>query len=287
LAIQSLKKSGINQFSRYKSMLAGNPAKIAFNVEYLVIAGGGGGGNGSQGAWDGLGGGAGGYRSSVSGELSGRASTAENFLFVIGQTNYEVTVGAGGPSTTNGVNSKFSIIESLGGGRGGSNLPAGNGGSGGGAAGLGTTGQGFDGGPTGGGGGGAGESGDTDGVGQGGDGIASNITGSSIIRAGGGGTSVLGASQQGGDGGGGTGNTNGQGTAGASNTGGGGGGSRSAPGSSPSTHPGGAGGSGVVILRYSNARTITIGSGLTGTTATVGSDRVTTITAGTGNVSWA
>jgi hypothetical protein len=41
-----------------------------------------------------------------------------------------------------------------------------------------------------------------------------------------------------------------------------------------------------VILRYGPTYTITIGAGLTGTTATVGSDRVTTITAGTGNVSW-
>jgi hypothetical protein len=49
---------------------------------------------------------------------------------------------------------------------------------------------------------------------------------------------------------------------------------------------GAAGGSGVVILRYPNTRTITIGAGLTGTTTTVDSDRVTTITQGTGNVSW-
>jgi hypothetical protein len=33
--------------------------------------------------------------------------------------------------------------------------------------------------------------------------------------------------------------------------------------------------------------TITIGSGLTGSTATDGSHKVTTITDGTGNVSWA
>jgi hypothetical protein len=46
------------------------------------------------------------------------------------------------------------------------------------------------------------------------------------------------------------------------------------------------GGSGVVILRYPSAYTITIGAGLTGSTATVGTDNVTTITAGTGTVSW-
>jgi hypothetical protein len=42
-----------------------------------------------------------------------------------------------------------------------------------------------------------------------------------------------------------------------------------------------------VILRYPTAAgTISIGAGLTGSTATVGADQVTTITAGTGNVSW-
>jgi hypothetical protein len=50
---------------------------------------------------------------------------------------------------------------------------------------------------------------------------------------------------------------------------------------------GGSGGSGIVILSYPSARTITIGAGLTGSTATVGANKVTTITAGTGNVSWA
>ena len=47
-----------------------------------------------------------------------------------------------------------------------------------------------------------------------------------------------------------------------------------------------AGGSGIVIVRYPNTRTISIGAGLTGTTASVGSDTVATITAGTGNVSF-
>jgi hypothetical protein len=43
----------------------------------------------------------------------------------------------------------------------------------------------------------------------------------------------------------------------------------------------------VVILRYPSSMTITIGAGLTGTTATVSGDKVTTITAGTGEVRWA
>jgi len=46
------------------------------------------------------------------------------------------------------------------------------------------------------------------------------------------------------------------------------------------------GGSGCVVLLYPSGYTITIGSGLTGTTATVGSNKVTTLTAGSGNVSW-
>jgi hypothetical protein len=43
----------------------------------------------------------------------------------------------------------------------------------------------------------------------------------------------------------------------------------------------------VVILKYPDNYTITIGAGLTGSTATDGSYKVTTFTAGTGNVSWA
>jgi hypothetical protein len=62
------------------------------------------------------------------------------------------------------------------------------------------------------------------------------------------------------------------------NTGGGGGGGGTTSGS---------GGSGVVILSYPSAQTITLGAGLTGTTATVGANKVTTLTAGTGNVSFA
>ena len=51
---------------------------------------------------------------------------------------------------------------------------------------------------------------------------------------------------------------------------------------------GGNGGSGVVILRYPDTRTITIGAGLTGTESSAsGGYKRATITAGTGNVSWA
>jgi hypothetical protein len=73
-------------------------------------------------------------------------------------------------------------------------------------------------------------------------------------------------------------------TLGASNTGGGGGGGAGAG----FEIDGRNGGSGIVILRYlTSIGTITIGAGLTGSTATDGSHKVTTITAGTGNVSWA
>jgi hypothetical protein len=51
---------------------------------------------------------------------------------------------------------------------------------------------------------------------------------------------------------------------------------------------GGAGGSGVVIIKYTDTRTISNpGGGLTLSTASPsGGFKVTTITAGTGNVSW-
>jgi hypothetical protein len=48
----------------------------------------------------------------------------------------------------------------------------------------------------------------------------------------------------------------------------------------------GNGGSGVVILRYPDTRTIGGGSGLTFTTTSSGGFKVTTFTAGTGNISF-
>ena len=65
--------------------------------------------------------------------------------------------------------------------------------------------------------------------------------------------------------------------------GGGGGG-----GSGQGAGDGANGGSGVVILRYADTFTITIGAGLTGTeSGASGGYKRATITAGTGNVSWA
>jgi hypothetical protein len=70
--------------------------------------------------------------------------------------------------------------------------------------------------------------------------------------------------------------------AGTANTGGG------AGGASGGTSTGAAGGSGIVYLKYPDSYTITIGAGLTGSTAGAsGGFKVSTLTAGTGNVSFA
>jgi hypothetical protein len=88
----------------------------------------------------------------------------------------------------------------------------------------------------------------------------------------------------GGSGGGGAGGQNGAtGTAGTNNTGGGGGGAGTATSGGPFI--GGNGGSGIVILRYPITRTISNpGGGLTFTTTTVDDFKVTSFTAGTGNI---
>ncbi len=298
-----------------KGWTADNIEIDAVAVNYLVIAGGGG-GAGSAGNGNGSGGGgAGGYRSAYNSETSGGGGSAETALSIIPNTNYTVTVGAGGAggaavgyngggnNGTVGSNSVFSSVTSLGGGFGGKLTTAGGtGGSGGGGGasaavgGSGTTNQGYAGGDgtasgypyCGGGGGGAGEIGNTDGTGYGGDGVASTITGSSVTRGGGGGGGRYtawssGTTGIGGDGGGGDGGTSGSPNAGTANTGGGGGGA--AWPSSGTGYAGGTGGSGLVILRYPNTSTLTNpGGGLTLSTATDGSDKVTTITAGTGNI---
>jgi len=73
------------------------------------------------------------------------------------------------------------------------------------------------------------------------------------------------------------------------NTGsGGGGGGTNGDAPTYTTYNGGSGGSGVVIIRYPDTRTITIGAGLTGTESSAsGGYKRATITAGTGNVSFA
>ena len=168
------------------------------NVEYLVIGGGGGtaagaGGNREAGA------GAGGYRTNITGENSGGGSSAESSK-TVSLNDYTITIGAGGTGS-NGGDTTFDDITSLGGGSasntdGGAANDGGSGGGGwyGGTPGSGTAGQGYDGGSsgggsnwTGGGGGGAGSVGSVSGdVSVGGDGVASAITGGQITRASGG-----------------------------------------------------------------------------------------------------
>ena len=121
--------------------------------------------------------------------------------------------------------------------------------------------------------------------GNGGVGLSSSITGSAVTRGGGGGGALYnaGTAGSGGTGGGGNGGSNSShaGVAGTVNTGGGGGGAHSGAAS-------GAGGSGIVILRYATAdATITVGSGLTSSSSTSGSDTIISFTAGTGTVSFA
>jgi len=257
-----------------------NAPASSIQVQYLVVAGGGGGSGGQTGAWDAGGGGAGGV-------LEGTVFFEANPFRA-----RSVTVGAGGAYAVSGSNSSLGrFVVAFGGGRSGGRSPSGGadgseeGGSGGGgyAAGpqgnFGTPNQGNTGGNPGSkGGGGAGSSPGTSL--NGGAGRESFITGTSVTRGGGGGAGSGTTGGTGGSGGGGNGGSNGAGSAGSANTGGGGGG-----GASNASANGGAGGSGIVILRYSDAFTIT-SSGLTLSTATLNGFKTTTITAGTGTVTF-
>jgi hypothetical protein len=262
---------------------------VPIPVEYLVIAGGAAGGQALSNVYNGGGGGAGGYRTGT--------------LGIIPQSTNQVTVGgAGGTANTNGGNSIFSTITSTGGGRGfGQASAARNGGSGGGGSSAGSSFgisdpvtdpvQGYRGGtgnntgqPGGAGGGASAIGGDaipgSNTGGAGGAGRASSITGTATTYAGGGSGGGQ-FTQAGGAGGGGAGGLNGNpGSAGTfyGSAGGGGNGINSTV--------GGVGFQGVVILKYPATHAIIIGAGLTATTATSGGFKVTTITAGTGNVSW-
>ena len=277
-------------------------------VDYLVVAGGGGGG-GAGGA------GAGGLLTTYATTPS-TSSGNQSQLTLNTSDTYTIIVGTGGagsgtayaPIGTVGVNSSISgsftgsPITAAGGGAGGasSGSNGGDGGSGGGAGwstsgGTATpSGQGFDGGSgiaapnySGGGGGGASETPITPTqsvAGAGGEGVTVSITGSAVGYAGGGGAAgyatAIGSGAAPAVGGGGAGRNWGGSTGNAPtpNPGtdgkGGGGGS------------GGDGGDGVVILRYTNTKTIEVGAGLTATTAEDGTDSVTTFTAGTGTITF-
>lgn len=264
--------------------------------EYIVVGGGGHAPGGFSGGYGAGGGGAGGLRNSYASEnTGGGGSTEAKKGIILGQT-YSITIAAGSTNVGSGdlgataTPSEFDNIKALGGGNGsrfGSTVNLGDSGfsSGAGQAGRGTSGtyttylfnnptQGFVGGNrsgyTGGAGGGSAAAG---GAGYShGAGVFSSITGSSTEYA------------QGGDGGGN--NTHYNGTAGAANTGNGGRAGRYSGAGYGSTQ-GGAGGSGVVILRYPNTYTISVGVGLThGGELTDGSDKYIKFTGGTDTVSW-
>jgi alpha-tubulin suppressor-like RCC1 family protein len=265
-------------------------------VDYLVVAGGGAGGNDRAG-----GGGAGGYRTSVSGDLSGGSTSSETPLSISSGT-YSIIVGNGGQwggetgdtsPGPNGNDSVFHTITSLGGGGGASEHAApSSGGSGGGGAyyhssignngtaGQGTSGaSGYENFPSerrSGGGGGASSAANLK---DGGDGLSSTITGTPVIRGGGGGAGDnrdtigtqgpgSGGSGGGGDGGLGAGGT---GSNGVAHTGGGGGGG--GVGNDPSQ--GGDGGSGIVIIKYTGTITSLSGSTAVPTETTTDAPSVT------------
>ena len=276
MAIQNLNNLGIRQANKYRN---GSSAFAPLSVHYLVIAGGGGGGDagGSSVQLRAGGGGAGGYITSF-GTSGTNSPSAPAYLLPLG--SYEVSIGAGGARQTTGNASRFLSFSPAGGGHARDSGIGFPGGSGGGAAsggsevasfagGAGIAFQGFRGGNTtgrmfpGGGGGAGGQGGD--GNSAAGSGLASSITGTGVTRAVGG---------QGGSGQ----------NAGAANTGNGGSGGASF--GTGGGGPGGTGGSGVVILRYSTNYSLSIGAGLSGSTATLGSEKVTTITGGAGSVTW-
>ena len=269
-----------------------SPTAAENTVGYQVVAGGGAGGTGYYGGGGGAGGFREGRNAPIDNFCaSPLVANAPTNAVTISATPYPITVGGGGAASpvdtatgANGNNSIFSTITATAGGGGasrncGSPGPAvtigNNGGSGGGGTnhdpmnpsskGTGNTppvtpSQGNPGGAAGygGAGGGAGAAGaDAPPAGPyggvGGAGVTSEITGSSVGRAGGGGGGSNGTTNNaGGSGGGGAGTGNcgpGPATAGTVNTGGGGGGGSGDPSSGP-FRVGGAGGSGIVIIRY-------------------------------------
>lgn len=283
---------------------ADNITVLPLTVEWLVVAGGGAGGGNS---WVSGGGGAGGLRTSY-GTTSGGGASAENDIIASSGDSFTVTIGAGGAGATtkgsNGNDSTFSTITSLGGGGGGGSynssqvngLAGGSGGGAGGATywsgsgGSGTVNQGYAGGSSSsvtgcgvgtcqaaGGGGAAGTGASnvtaTDNTTSAGAGLVMDITGSNVTYAyGGRGLQLT------------TGFTAGGGT---TNTGNGGWGAYHDPTGVWGNPTNVSGAAGIVILRYPSGGSLTLSAGLTGSTTTVGSSKVTSITAGTGTVTFA
>ena len=276
----------IHTFTGPGTFAVSNISTTAANntVSYLVIGGGAGAGN-NPGGYSG-GGGAGGFREVespttpyTSSPLDGYPSAPNRVTVTL--SSFPITVGAGGTGNNNGSNSIFSTITSAGGGKGAVNdasvpgacSPAKAGGSGGGGnfactgAGAGNTppttpSQGNPGGTglntppafgSGGGGGAAcaGQNGSSSKGGNGGAGIATEITGSSVTRAGGGGGFAVNSGINGGTGGAGGGGDGygpagppgtGPASQGTANTGSG------AGGAAPNVEN--SGGSGIVVIRY-------------------------------------
>ena len=261
------------------------PERSRLFVDYLVIAGGGSGRILNAGSnQSGAGGGAGGYKTSMRGELNGGGFPATPPLILYKGIEYTITVGAGGAAGTlgqvanSGTQSRIAqrlvlgadIITTQGGqgvastnttaainnGGGASQTQQSPGGDA--SASLDDQYRGGSGFTTAtlaniaaGGGGGAGAVGGAASAGVGGNGgagRASSITGTSVTRAGGGGGSHNAAGSQGtgGTGGGGAAAFGVSATAGTVNTGGGGGGTTA----TITTYTSGAGGSGIIILRY-------------------------------------
>ena len=81
----------------------GRAPQDPFTADFLVIGGGGSGYGGGFGPGRGAGGG-GGYRNSYNSETSGRNSSSESALTLVGGTTYTITVGAGGVQGTPGDN---------------------------------------------------------------------------------------------------------------------------------------------------------------------------------------
>jgi len=273
----------------------------SYNVDFLII-GGGGGANGFAAG----GAGAGGYKNSYGSESSGANSTTLADIDLSPGTDYTITIGDGGASAADGqisggtagtdtilkITGGADVVTAVGGAS-----SDGDGGCGGGksrysgSGGSGTANQGMDGGghnggsaqdKTGGGGGGAGTAGSPasaqNNSGDGGEGLASSITGSAVSRAGGGGGGTRGeGASPGGTGGGGASQNTGDGIAGTANTGSGGGAGCLQGGT---YHGGGNGGKGVLILRCPTADND--GSSITGSgnaATTDGSDTIMTFIA--------
>lgn len=268
------------------------------SVDLLVVGGGGAGGGGDGTINQRQGGGGGG------------GALIEQAISITLGTAYTISIGAGGAcssanATRSGLGnpSRFGTIYASGGGSGGMNN--GNGtfapitrpglpGACGGGVGVGaspgtliygTVGPGFQGGSCSSGGGGGGGMGAVGGNssgnsgGAGGAGAQSSITGLMYCGGGGGFTNnstvvANGGSSVGGNGA----NTTSAATAGAANRGSGGGGCN--------TDSNGNGGSGVVVLRYVDGLTPTIGAGLTYSSSSSGGLTTLTITAGTDTITF-